>query len=269
MKLSRSRGSWRFVVAGVALIVLVLLAVAALRPKGAIPSSEEPPRRPTKTNAHFTPIGPAGEAASSFPKPDRPVASVVSDEWATEDLRDDDGEAKEMMDFLGIGPGSNVADIGAGRGYYTVRLAKRVGPGGRVFAVDIVPSYLDALQKRVRAEGLSNVTIALGEPHDPRLPPRSIDVALIVHTYHEVEQPFGLLYNMIPALKPGGRVVVIDLDQPTNKHGTPQRLLLCEAHALGFKQAEYGWLRGDVEYVSVLTPPAERPGPSTIKTCRA
>jgi ubiquinone/menaquinone biosynthesis C-methylase UbiE len=212
-------------------------------------------------------LGPAGTPASAFPKPARPVAPIVSNEWSTEQSRDNDGEAAQVMDFLGVGPGMTVADIGAGRGYYTVRLARRIGPTGRVIAEDVVPSYLEALRQRVEREGLGNVAFDLGEPHDPRLPPRSVDLVLIVHTYHEVQQPYGLLYNLLPALRGKARIAIIDLDQPTEQHGTPFSLLLCEVHALGFRQTEYGWLRGKIEYLSLLEPPAKAPSPDQIRPC--
>ena len=149
-------------------------------------------------------VAPPGIPADRFPKPLRPVASIVSNQWSSEDTRERVGEAARVMQLLGIRPGMAVADIGAGSGYYTVRLAQRVGPAGRVFAEDIMPDYLAGLQRRVASEKLGNVTLALGESHDPRLPPASVDVALLVHMYHEIDQPFGLLANLLPALRPAG-----------------------------------------------------------------
>ena len=87
----------------------------------------------------------------------------------------------------------SVADLGAGSGYHTVRLARALGPDGRVLAQDVTPSYLAGLEKRVRREGLRNVTLGLGDPHDPRLPPHSVDAAILAHMYHEIEQPFAFL----------------------------------------------------------------------------
>ena len=93
-----------------------------------------------------------------------------------------------------------------------------------------MPKYLTALSKRVRKLGLRNVTVGLGEPHDPRIPKVSIDAAILVHMYHEIEQPFGF-YNLAPALCPGGRVGIVDVDRPTSEHGTPPALLKCELAA--------------------------------------
>jgi len=215
------------------------------------------------------PLGPEGAPAKVFPKPARPVANIVSESWATEEARDRDGEAAQVMSFLGVRPGMNVADIGAGGGYYTVRVARQVAPNGRVIAEDIVPEYLETLRQRIEREHLANISLDLGEPHDPRLPPRSVDLVLMVHMYHEVEQPYGLLYNLLPALREGARVAVIDLDRPTAQHGTPRELLLCEFHALGFRQTHWGWLRSKEEYLALFEPPATPPAPEQIKACTA
>ena len=217
--------------------------------------------------AAIVPLGPPGLPASAFPKPKRPVAQISADDWSTEEARDRDGEAEQVMGFLGVGPGMTVADIGAGAGYYTVRLAHRIGPTGRVIGQDVMPEYLDKLRLRVDREHLTNVTLALGEPHDPRLLPRSVDLVLMVHMYHEVEQPYGLLYNLLPALRDGARVAVIELNRPTETHGTPHALLLCEFHALGFRQTHWGWMRGNLEYMAVFVPPTAAPPPDRIRPC--
>lgn len=213
------------------------------------------------------PLGPPGVPASAFPKPARPVADIVADQWSTEEERDRNGEAAEVMRALHIHAGMSVADVGAGRGYYTVRVAKKVGAGGHVIAEDVVPDYLEELRQRLAREHLDNVRLDLGEPHDPRLPPRSADLALLVHMYHEVEQPYGLLYNLLPALRPGARVAVIDLDQATGIHGTPRKLLLCEFRALGFRNTQWRWLRAKKEYLAVFEPPVQRVAPNQIKPC--
>ncbi len=207
---------------------------------------------------------------SAFPAPARPVADIVTDTWSSEEARDRDGEADEVMRTLGVQPGMTVADIGAGGGYYTVRLARQVGPTGRVIAEDVVPDYLAKLEARAAREHLTNVTLALGEPHDPRLLPHSVDLVLMVHMYHEVTQPFGLLYNLLPALRENAKLAIIDLDQPTERHGTPRPLLLCELRALGFRETEWGWLRtaGERrEYLAVFAPPPKPPDIASIKPC--
>jgi SAM-dependent methyltransferase len=212
---------------------------------------------------------PPGLAAQRFPKPARPVAGIVSDQWSDEDGRERVGEAAKVMDLLGVRPGMAVADIGAGAGYYVVRLSARVGAEGRVVAEDIERPYLDRLRGRVARERLSNVSLVLGEPHDPRLPPRSVDVALLVHMYHEIAQPFGLLANLVPALRPGGRVAIVDQDGPTRSHGTPRALLACELAAVGYRQVAFDWIEDRSVYLAVFEPPAAPPEPERIRACDA
>src|SRR5215469_5680183 len=145
-------------------------------------------------------IAQSGVPAVAFPKPDRPVADIVSPIWHDEKERDDAGEPSQLVRLLGIKSGMTVADIGAGSGYYVVRLSPVVGSKGRIIAEDIVPKYLQSLRTRVRKLGLQNVVISLGEAHDPKLPADSVDIAILVHMYHEIEQPYALLYNLVPAL---------------------------------------------------------------------
>jgi len=114
------------------------------------------------------------------------------------------------MDALGIAEGSVVADIGAGGGWFTVRLARRVGTSGTVFAEDIQRQMLEATTRRVAREGLRNVRGVLGTAEDPRLPAGALDAALIVDTYHEFDDPEALLRNIAKALRPQGRVGIVD-----------------------------------------------------------
>lgn len=211
--------------------------------------------------------GPPGLAAERFPLPHRPVAGIVSDQWASEDSRERAGEAARVMDLLGVRPGMAVADIGAGAGYYVTHLSRRVGPEGRVIAQDIERGYLDRLRNRVSRERLANVSLILGEPHDPRLPPGSVDLALLVHMYHEVAQPFGLLANLVPALRPGGHVAILDVDGSIERHGTPRALLVCELAAAGYRQTAWHWVEGRTIYLAVFEPPAAAPEPERIIPC--
>lgn len=179
------------------------------------------------------------EGAREFPKAFRPVSAVTSNEFSNEDQRDNLGEAKVVMDLAQIGAGTTVADIGAGEGYYTVRLAERVGPKGRVLAQDIDKGAIQRLGQRVERERLDNVSIKLGAAEDPRLPANSFDRVFMVHMYHEVTEPYAFLWNLRPALKPGGQVIVVDVDRPTDQHGIPPQLLFCEFDALGFRLVEF------------------------------
>jgi SAM-dependent methyltransferase len=215
-------------------------------------------------------LAPPGVPASAFPAPARPVAGIVTDIWRDEKSRDQAGEAERVMKLLGVKTGLVVADIGAGSGYYTVRLARRLGPKGHVFAEDVIPEYLDRLARRVAGEGLAdNVTVVRGDPHDPRLPAASVDFALLVHMYHEVQQPYGLLWNLRPALRPGAQVAVIDARKQTKAHGTPPDLLRCELAAVGYRQTALYNLQ-ESSYLAVFVPPNPREAPaspSAIRPC--
>jgi predicted methyltransferase len=211
-----------------------------------------------------------GAPAGAFPKPDRPVAEIVSPTWHNEKERDDAGEPRQVVRLLGIKSGMTVADIGAGSGYYVVRLSPIVGPRGLIIAQDVVPEYLRGLRSRVRDLGLQNVVISLGEPHDPRLPADSLDVAILVHMYHEIAQPYGLLYNLVPALKPGARVGIVDAYGPTSEHGTPPSLLGCELAAVGYREISLDRLMGSQAYLAIFAPPsiASRTRPDAMVACK-
>jgi SAM-dependent methyltransferase len=211
-----------------------------------------------------------GAPAGAFPKPDRPVAEIVSPTWHNEKERDDAGEPRQVVRLLGIKSGMTVADIGAGSGYYVVRLSPIIGPRGLIIAQDVVPEYLRGLRSRVRDLGLQNVVISLGEPHDPRLPADSLDVAILVHMYHEIAQPYGLLYNLVPALKPGSRVGIVDAYGPTSEHGTPPSLLGCELAAVGYREISLDRLMGSQAYLAIFAPPsiASRTRPDAMVACK-
>ena len=161
-----------------------------------------------------------------FPAPDRPVSRIVAPRWTGEDERDHFDEAARVIALAGVRPGMTVADIGAGDGYYVARLSPVVGATGRVLGEDIMPDYLDLLRRRVAHDGLRNVDVVLGSPDDPRLPPRAVDAALLIHMYHEITRPFDLLWHLSAAMKPGGTVAILDQDGPTDRHGTPPALLI-------------------------------------------
>ncbi len=118
----------------------------------------------------------------------------------------------QIMDALGIADGSIVADLGAGGGWFTLRLARRVGPNGIVYAEDVQPQMIEAIGDRVRREGLTNVRTVLGTTEDPRLP-QPVDAALIVDAYHEMEDPVTMLRNVAASLTPGGRLGIVGFRQ--------------------------------------------------------
>ncbi|WP_010183308.1 class I SAM-dependent methyltransferase [Sphingomonas sp. PAMC 26605] len=203
-----------------------------------------------------------------FPAADRPVAAIVSARWSTEEDRDRLNEAGDVMAKAGIKPGMTVADIGAGEGYYTIRLANRVGKEGRVLAEDIVAEVRDALALRVAREHLETVSVRLGTPSDPRLPPASFDRILMVHMYHEIAQPYEFLWRMRPSLKPDGLAIVVDANRPTQNHGTPPALLKCEFAAVGYSEVATYDMPSAGGYLTAFRATGPRPDPSAIKACR-
>lgn len=210
----------------------------------------------------------ATESDTRFPRPDRPVSALGGTQFSNEDARDERGEAESVMRLAEIAPGMAVADIGAGEGYYTVRLAEKVGEKGRVLAQDIDRGALDRLGERVVRERLDNVSIKLGGPADPKLPENSFDRIFLVHMYHEVQEPYEFLWNMWPALKPGGQVVVVDRDQPTDMHGIPPLLLSCELEASGYRLVAFKDAPELQGYYAQFERGSKRPGPGQIKACK-
>jgi SAM-dependent methyltransferase len=163
------------------------------------------------------------------------VSEASGTQFSTEAARDEAGEANSVMDWAEMKPGFTVADIGAGEGYYTIRLAKRVGEKGRVLAQDINAGALQRLGERVARDRLDNVAIKPGAIDDPRLPENSFDRIFLVHMYHEVSEPYAFLWRLRPALIKGGQVIVVDRDRPTDSHGIPPKLLFCEFEATGYR----------------------------------
>jgi ubiquinone/menaquinone biosynthesis C-methylase UbiE len=204
---------------------------------------------------------------SEFPVAGRDVAPIVGDSFSTEDARDRVGEAEAVIAFAGVTPGMSVADIGAGEGYYTVRLSRVVGPRGRVLAQDIVPSTRDRLALRVQREGLDNIAVRLGLPEDPKLPAASFERIFLVHVYHEVERPYEFLWHLRQGLKGDGLVVVVDADRPVKRHGTPPALLDCEFASIGLQRVREAALEGSDAYMVLYRVARPLPRPAAILPC--
>jgi ubiquinone/menaquinone biosynthesis C-methylase UbiE len=210
--------------------------------------------------------GQPAQKASPFPEPHRPV-SPISSRYLNEDTRESVGEFATVSRLADVHERMSVADIGAGGGYYTVRLSPLVGPKGRVLAEDIVPETIRALGQRIQRERLDNVAIRLGQPNDPQLPAASFDRVFMIHMYHEIARPSEFLWNLRAALKSDGRVIVVDADRPTDRHGTPQRLLVCEFNALGFGLTRFERLPDSESYFAQFEARAPRPAPQDIPAC--
>lgn len=145
----------------------------------------------------------------------------------------------QIMDALGIAEGSEVAEIGAASGWFTIRLARRVGPNGFVYAEDIQQQMIEVIDRRLRRENIRNVKPVLGDADDPKLPANKLDAILIADAYHEMEQPVALLRNAALSLKPDGRIGIVDFNlvgggpgPPMDERLDPERVIR-EANAAG------------------------------------
>lgn len=215
------------------------------------------------------------ETALAYPPASRPVSDLAGNQWSTETARDKRGEAEEIMKAAGLKPGMTVADIGAGEGYYTVRLAERVGEEGRVLAQDIDEDVIKRLADRVARDELNNVSIKLGAPDDPRLPADSFDRIFLVHMYHEVREPYAFLSRLRPSIRrdedggtyDGGEVIVVDVDRPFAQHGIPPKQLFCEFEAVGYQLIGYMERPELGGYFARFRPVGKAPLPGKIKPC--
>ena len=188
-------------------------------------------------------------AVSPWARPSAQHAEVGNrDEWQ---------RPADVMDALRIGPGTRVADIGAGTGYFTFHLARRVGETGRVYAVDVQRPALEDIRRRASTLGLTQVTTILGSDNDPRLPADGLDVVLVVNTYHELEAYDAMVLGFLHGLKRGGLLAVIDCEaQPgessesyVRHHRVPSASVRNEAIRNGFR-----FLRSELGFVDPATP---------------
>ena len=202
------------------LLVTTALAAACLLP--AVAQTPAPPEHPTSQ--------PYTGDLSVFEEPNRDKLL----------------QTDRVMDMLRLHAGSSVADIGAGGGWFSVRAARRVGPGGRVFAEDINPHATDSIRDRAQREHLPQITAVLGTPDDPKLAPDSLDAALMLRVYHEVAHPKLLLAVLQRALKPGGRLGVIDHPGNGADHGINADVVRHEVERAGFRYVGlYDFTKGD------------------------
>lgn len=167
---------------------------------------------------------------------------VAGAPWLDRRERELEEDPDLAMRLIRVQRGSTVADLGAGSGYFTVRLARAVGNEGKVYAVDIQPGMLTLLQQAVTRQRLTNVIPVLGAPDDPRLPAESLDLVLMVDVYHELAAPQVTLGHLKRALKPGGRLVLLeyraeDPDVPIlREHKMTKAQVKLEVEHEGFKQ---------------------------------
>jgi ubiquinone/menaquinone biosynthesis C-methylase UbiE len=139
-----------------------------------------------------------------------PVMGYQGADWLERSERDEEEAPDVALNVLKIPKGASVADIGAGSGFITERLSARVGPAGRVFANDVQPQMLQMLARRLAIRKITNVTLVQGAIDDPKLEPASVDLEIMVDVYHELSQPQSMLRHLREALKPGGRLVLLE-----------------------------------------------------------
>ena len=187
-------------------------------------------------------IGPAMRSQAQpqtqlTPTTQRPTSTPYSGDLSIFEYPDRDKKLQidRVMDLLGITQGKNVADIGAGSGWFTVRAARRVGSTGTVLAEDINPQAIEYIGKRIVKEELPNVRTVLGSPDDPRLPPGSVDAVLMLKVYHEIAHPVAFVKTMKPALRPEAKVGIIDRNGNGANHGLDHDVVIKEMGEAGFK----------------------------------
>jgi SAM-dependent methyltransferase len=160
--------------------------------------------------------------------------------------RDKRLQIDRVMNLLDIQPGKSVADIGAGSGWFSVRAAQRVTPGGTVYAEDINPEAISFIRKRAQREHLANITVVQGTPNDPRLPPSSVDAVLMLKVYHEVANPAELLRSLRPSLRPGAKIGIIDRNGNGSNHGLDASVVIREMGQAGFRlSGRYDFTKAD------------------------
>lgn len=143
----------------------------------------------------------------------REIAHVMGHQaadWLERPEREKEERTDLLIDALHLKPGDVVADIGAGTGYISERMARKVGDTGLVYAEDIQPEMIDLLKEKLRQKGIKNVKPLLGNLTDPKLPPAAVDLIIMVDVYHELDQPYEMTDSMIRGLKPGGRLVFVE-----------------------------------------------------------
>ncbi len=190
-------------------------------------------------------------------QPQHPTSTPYSGDLSIFEYPDRDKKLQidRVMTLLHIEPGKNVADLGAGSGWFTVRAARRVAPGGTVYAEDINPDAVKYIRGRAAKEKLPNIETILGTADDPKLPSASVDAVLLLKVYHEIAHPATLLAALKPALRPGARIGIIDRNGRGDDHGLDRAIVEKEMAASGFRlDATYDFTKADgQDYFLIFT----------------
>ena len=202
-----------------------------------------------------------GQAESPAPSTQRKTSSPYTGDLSIFDApgREERLQINRVMDMLGIKPGKNVADIGAGSGWFTVRAARRVSGSGTVYAVDINREAIDYIEQRTKKEQLQNIKTILSNPDDPKLPADSIDAVLLLKTYHEIAHPVVLLRNLHTSLRPGAKIGIIDRNGNGENHGVSKDVIVREAAQAGYELRDsQDFVKADgMDYFLIFAPKPE------------
>lgn len=207
----QQRKGIQYVMRNLCLAIAICLSAATGVPQTSGPQSTPPAHRPTSS--------PYAGDLGIFEEPGRDTRLQIN----------------RVMDILHIGPGMTVADIGAGGGWFSVRAARKVSPGGRVLAEDINAGYLQSIRERAKRENLTNIQTILGKQEDPKLPANSVDAALMLKVYHEIAWPPPLLIGLRVAMRQGARLGIIDRNGNGQDHGLDEKIVKEEVEKAGFK----------------------------------
>jgi SAM-dependent methyltransferase len=205
---------------------------------------------PLFTSHPLTHIGSlaAQTGTQTQPQPARKTSQPYKGDLSIFESKDRDQklQVQRVMDILHIRPGANVADIGAGSGWFSVRAAKRAAPGGMVYAEDINPDSIAYINNRVHRENIPNIKTILGSEDDPKLPESSIDAVLVMKTYHEIARPMLLLQNLKKSLRSGARIGIIDKNGSGEDHGIARDVVIQEMSRAGYSLLEqFDFVKGD------------------------
>ncbi|MGA7402740.1 MAG: methyltransferase domain-containing protein, partial [Candidatus Sulfotelmatobacter sp.] len=201
------------------------------------------------------------QSGSAAPSAQRKTSSPYTGDLSIFDApgRDERLRINRVMDMLGIEPGKNVADIGAGSGWFTVRAARRVTGSGTVYAVDINPEAIHYIDQRAKKDHLQNIKTILSQPDDPQVRSDSIDAVLLLKTYHEVAHPVVLLRNLRRSLRPGAKIGIIDRNGNGENHGVSKDVVVREAAQAGYELRDtQDFVKADgMDYFLIFTAKAD------------